>query len=104
MTPLAALEETAEPDATEFTERVQPVTEVPIAVVLLRVVKSKFAFLIRPVSVLFDVDALLEELLSEEESVSSVQAANIAPAEETIITDKRRARNLLLRLLFVVFI
>ena len=45
-----------------------------------------------------------EELEEDEESVSlSVQEANAAPMEESIITDKKRARNLLLRVLFVVF-
>lgn len=46
-----------------------------------------------------------EELEEDEESVLlSVQEANAAPMEESIITDKKRARNLLLRVLFVVFI
>ena len=102
-TPLADLEELAEPDAVEFTERLQPVTDVPITVVLDNVVVAKLAFLIRPSSTLVS-SVVSEDEEEDEESSSFVQDANIAPADDTIITDKRKARNLLLRLLLVVFI
>ena len=100
ITPLADLEEFAEPEDVEYTERLQPVTEVPITVVSESVVKSKFAFLISPESFLASsVVSVVEEEL-ESLSEPSVQDAKIAPADDTIITDKRNARNLLLRLLF----
>lgn len=102
MTPLADLEEGADPVVTELTARDQPVTDVPIFTVSVRLVKSKLLFLIVPLSTLSFVVSSVEEEDEEEESVSSVQAAKAAPIEEKIITDKRRARNLLF-LLFVVF-
>ena len=105
MTPLADFEELAEPDEVEYTERLQPVTDVPITVVLVGVVKLKFAFLISPVSFLVSsVFSDVEEEDEEESPSPPLQDANIAPADDTIITDKRNARNLLLRLLLVVLI
>ena len=103
MTPLADFEELAEPDEVEYTERLQPVTDVAITVVSVTVVKSKFAFLISPVSFLVSSVVSVEED-EEEESAPSLQDANNAPADDTIITDKRKARNLLLRVLLVVLI
>jgi hypothetical protein len=44
-----------------------------------------------------------DEEEEDEESASSAQDAKAAPIEENIITDKRRARNLLLRFVLVVF-
>ena len=101
MTPLLALEESAEP-----VDLFQPVTEVAMTVFEDSVVYLKFAFLIRPSSVRvsssFSVEEEEEDV--EEESSPPAQDANNAPAEDSIITDKRNARNLLLRVLFVVFI
>lgn len=104
MTPLADFDELAEPEEVEFTERLQPVTDVPIAVLEESSVKSKFAFLMRPSSVFVSsVDSEEEDEDEEESSPPSAQDAKIAPADDTIMTDKRKARNLLLRLLLVVF-
>lgn len=50
-----------------------------------------------------ELDEEEEEEEDEEESSPSPQEAKIAPIEESIITDKKRARILLLRVLFVVF-
>ena len=104
MTPLFDVELSAEPEEFEFTERLQPVTDVAMTVFEDNVVKLKFAFLIRPSSVRVSSSVSVEEVdEDEDESSPSAQDANNAPAEDSIITDKRNARNLLLRVLFVVF-
>ena len=103
--PLAALEERAVPLVAEFTERVQPVTEVTMGFSpSLSSKVSKSPLVITRSSSSVSSVSVVESELSVEEELSSVQEAKAAIVDVLINNDKKSARSFFLRELVFVFI